>query len=328
MANALGIAAYSGEQLWGLTERLRLQVFRATLVLAALIVLPAAVMIVLVDKDVGLRLTVLMAVGVLCVLAASRAGWCADRLRARGELAFLPALLGAAILVGGGARQNATFLVIAVVLVGIPAVVEITNALAAGGIVVVGYVFSILARGESFLFDGSAGDLAALLSLLVAIYAANRVVELAAATVTDSNRDAKAASIELGEAMPMSKGAHFVGARNPMNLASVRVTTEEATDQARGEALKRLSEYELSPALREVALHAGDGLPPKEIAKILGKSEKTVENQLALVKTKLGAENRAGLAAKVVEILSSPLGRATDEELSPPNIGPNPDSDR
>jgi|GEM_PF-4882893 len=309
---------YSGQQLWGLTRRLRLLVFRATLVLAALLALPAAAMIALVGKEVGVRLAMLAILAGLCAFGAVRAGWCAERLRRRPGLLLVVALLGAGALVAGGARQDATFLVIAAVLVGAPAIVEVRSAMGAGAIVALAYAASIAIRGEAFLLDGSAGDLAALLSLLVAIYAAHRAAELATMTVVDVNRDARDAATEVGEAMPASRRGRFVEADGSRDPVSVRVISQEATDGTRVEALRRLSEVGLTPAQQEVALLAGDGLQQKLIAERLEKSTKTIEHQLRAIKDKLEVRNHPELTAEIHRILALPPDRQGSEDDAPP----------
>ncbi len=325
MAETPGVSLpYSGEQLWGLTERLRLQIFKATLLLATLLVLPAAVMIVLVGRDIGVRLALLAVLGTFCALGAAHSGWCTDRLRKHQWLVFLTALLAGSVLVLGGARQNATFLVISVAAVGTPAIVEVSSAMIVGWIVAFAYVISILVRGEPLLLEGSAGDLAALISVLVAIYAAYRAAELMTMIVADVNRDAKEASEEVGEVMSPSRSGPFVRTSSPATSVSARVITEEATDQAPDEALRRLSEYDLTPAEREVAYLAGDGLQQKRIAERLGKSTKTVEHQLSSVKAKLEVKSHAALTAKVRRVLALPPGRRTDVATTPQGDGREP----
>jgi DNA-binding CsgD family transcriptional regulator len=53
----------------------------------------------------------------------------------------------------------------------------------------------------------------------------------------------------------------------------------------------------LSPAERVVAAHLCQGLTNREIAAILGKSERTVKNQVSAVLAKCGVPTRARLIA-------------------------------
>ena len=55
----------------------------------------------------------------------------------------------------------------------------------------------------------------------------------------------------------------------------------------------------LTPAERQVALLAADGLPYKIIARQLDKSPATVRNQLHAVYQKLAVANRAALAGRM-----------------------------
>jgi DNA-binding CsgD family transcriptional regulator len=310
-------APFSGEQLWSLTEQLRQRMFKATLFLAALLVPPAVLMIVVVGDELGIRLALLAIVGTLCALAAAEAGWCYRRLREQQWWVLLPAFLAAGVLVIGGARQNATFIVVGIAVVGTPTVVGSFCAMTAGSIVVLGYAISLLVRQQTLLLDGSAGDIAAVISLMVAIYAAHRTAELVTLVVADVNRDARAAA-----PMPGEDTLAAIAARAPS--MSTRVIAEEATDQLPDDALRRLSEYGLTPAEREVAYLAGDGRPQKFIAERLGKSTKTVGNQLRSIKAKLNVETHAALTAEIRRLLALPAPderpseRASlDEEPSP-----------
>ncbi len=299
MADRSGIGVpYSGEQLWNLTEELRLLMFKATLFLAALLVLPAVLMIVVVEDELGIRLGLLAVVGTLCALAAAEAGWCYRRLREQQWWVLLPALLAASVLVIGGARQNATFIVIGTAIVGTPTVVEIFSAMTAGSVVVAGYAIGLLVRQQSLLFDGSAGDIAAVISLMVAIYAAYRTAELVTMVVADVNRDARAA------APPREVSGASAG--TPMPSVSAQVIAQEATDQVPDDAFRRLSEFGLTPAEREVAYLAGDGRSQKLIAERLEKSPKTVGNQLRSIKQKLDVETHAALTAEIRRLLALP----------------------
>lgn len=57
--------------------------------------------------------------------------------------------------------------------------------------------------------------------------------------------------------------------------------------------------HRLTPAERQVALLAADGLPYKTIARRLDKSPATVRNQLHAVYRKLAVANRAALAYRL-----------------------------
>lgn len=309
---------YTGGQLLGLTWRLRLQVFTATLILAALLAPVASVMVVLVGGDVALRLALLVALGALCALGAADARRLADRLRRRPVTIILAALLAGAVLVAGGARQNATFLVIAVATVGSAAIVELGWAMSAGVIVCLAYGIAVLGRGEPPLIDGSAGDLAALISLLVAIYAAERAAALVTMILADVNRDAREASTEAGEPMPASRGGRFVEAPGEGVPVSVRVIAEEASGRTREEALTRLSEFHLPAAEREVALLAGDGLPQSQIAEQLGKSTRTVEHQLGSLKDRLEVRTHPALTARIRRMLALAPGEGAEEDPGAP----------
>jgi DNA-binding CsgD family transcriptional regulator len=194
--------------------------------------------------------------------------------------------LAAGVLIVGGARQNSTFIVIGTAMVGTPVVIELASAMVAGSIVVFGYAVSILVHQQSLLVDGSAGDLAALISFLMAIYTANRVAELAVLIVADVNRDARE-----------------VTAKQPV---PDRILAQEATDGTADDVLGRLSEYNLTPAQRRVAHLAGDGLGQKAIAERLGKSPRTVGNQLREVKNKLAVKTHAELTFRVQQLLALP----------------------
>lgn len=53
----------------------------------------------------------------------------------------------------------------------------------------------------------------------------------------------------------------------------------------------------LSPAERVVAMHLAQGLSNREIARVLGKSEFTVKNQVSTILQKLGVPTRGRLIA-------------------------------
>jgi len=306
MSEPGGSAVVGGQQLFELNEDLRMQAFRATLILAALLLGPAVAMTLLVDRDITLRLALLVVASVSCGLVAYRAEWCAFRLRRQGSWVLLPAIVGATALVAAGSRQDAIFLVVAVAVAGTPAVVELPWAMSAGALVTLGYVLAIIVRGESLLVEGSAGALAAVLSMLAAIYAAHRVVTMATAVITDFNRDAAEAARQRGKVtLPNSSRGQYVGEDDPRDATSVRLTAEEATDQAGEGAAEKLSGYGLTPAEQTVALLASEGWPPSRIAETLKKSVRTVEKQLGSILQKLDAPNRSALAALLVEILDS-----------------------
>jgi DNA-binding NarL/FixJ family response regulator len=305
MSKPGGSAAVGGQRLFELNEDLQVQAFRATLILAALLFGPAAAMTLLVDRDVTVRLALLVVASVSCGVVAYRAEWCASKLRRQGSRVLLPATFGAAVLVAAGSRQDAIFLVVAVAVAGTPAVVEVAWAMGAGAIVTLGYVLGVAVRGESLLVEGSAGDLAAVLSMLAAIYAGHRVVGLAMAVITDFNRDAADSARERGRAMPNSSRGHYVGEGDPRDATAVRLTAEEATDRAEDGAAEKLSRYGLTAAEQVVALLASEGWPPSRIAETLKKSVRTVETQLGSILQKLEVPNRSALAARLVEILGS-----------------------
>ncbi len=283
-------APYSGEQLLGLTEEFRFRIFRAILLLAVVLVPLAVALILVVGKDPATRLGLLGVAGCGSVLAMWRARWCYGCLDRQQWLSLVPAACGTAVLVAGGARQDAIFLVLGAMAIGISTVIEIKAAMAVGGIIAFGYLLSIATRGEALLLGGSAGDLAAVVSLLAAIYAANRTVEIVMMGVADLN-------IAAEEVCDPSLGS------------VEEIVAQEATDQIPEGARERLSQMGITGAEMRVVYLAGEGFLTKKIAKRLGKSTSTIETQLESIKRKLDVDTSPELTAKICMLLA---GRTPD----------------
>jgi DNA-binding CsgD family transcriptional regulator len=108
-------------------------------------------------------------------------------------------------------------------------------------------------------------------------------------------------------------------ARVRRTLAGVRAVAASQRDErdawrARADALLRglgdaqLARWSLTPAERETALLLLKGFGHKEIAALLGKSERTVRQQAVAVYRKSGLGGRAELAAFFLEDLLLPAG--------------------
>lgn len=281
--------AYSGEQLLGLTEDFRFRIFRATLLIAALLLPVAAALILLIGKESGTRLALLGVLGICSLVALRRARWCYGFLDRRQWAALVPASFGALLLIIGGARQNATFLVIGAIVIGLPAVIEFDATISVGGIIACGYLASIAVRHEGILLDGAAGDLAAVASFLAAIYASHRTVEIVMMGVADLN-------------------AGTIGARH-----ADAVIAQEATGQIPEAELAKLSGFRLTRAELPVAYLAGDGLPQQKIADRLEKATRTVEDQLASIKSKLDVDTHPELTSKIRILLAGPAADQKQE---------------
>lgn len=297
---------YSGRELVDLTEELRQRFVARTLFLALVLCFAAAPLIVVAGIEVQWRLVLLTALTVLCGLAFSQCERCYEVAKNHPSSVLPAAVVAAAVLAAGGGRQNPTFVVIVAVIVGLPVAAGLRAGLAAGMLVAAGYLLGILARKQSLLVDGSPGDIAAIVTMLVGVYAAHAAAGLASLMVADFNREARLA-LELT-------------ARGETELARVDSKDLEPRNRRRevSSVPPRLAEYGVTLAEAQVALLSADGESQREIAAYLRKSSRTVENQLASVRRKLDAPTASAMAAIVA--------RAVDLPAHGPSKGEAPES--
>ena len=81
------------------------------------------------------------------------------------------------------------------------------------------------------------------------------------------------------------------------NFQASLTPTVSWRDLAAGVTVTNPDQPSLSPAERIVAAHVCQGLSNREIAAVLGKSERTVKNQVSAVLAKCGVPTRARLIA-------------------------------
>jgi hypothetical protein len=106
----------SADELADVVTAMRQGLVVAALYLALLLVVPAGLLIVLVDHAVALRLMLLVLVGVLCGLGLARATWCHRVAREHPWVMLAPTALMAVVIAVGGGHQNATFVICVAVL--------------------------------------------------------------------------------------------------------------------------------------------------------------------------------------------------------------------
>jgi DNA-binding CsgD family transcriptional regulator len=306
-----------------LADRLRRGLFKGGLFIAVALVGTASPLILVVDERVTFRLMVLLVVGTLVALASSESDWCYERLKTHPWWILAPATAAALALASGGARQNATFIVIAAAFVAVPVAAGLGPGMASGVIVAAGYLLGIVLRGEPLFFEGSAGDIAGLLSFLTAIYGAYRVGDLVTMLLIDINRDHRVAAAlgalnrQVRNPADSGSGAAQNGeipgvtaSEKDLNAARARTLRDLAAEAATGtpvsDVAARLSKFELTDRELDVAILAGDGLTRKQIAARLGTSPRTVEKQLRDVRGKMDAASHAEVTAIVAELLALP----------------------
>jgi DNA-binding CsgD family transcriptional regulator len=278
--------------------------FVGGLLFAVMLVAAASPMVYLIDAHVSLRLMLLLVVGACVTLSYAFAEECFTALDENGWWALIPAGAAAGVLAGGGARQNGTFIVIAAVFVTVPTAAELAPAMAAGGIVAFGYLLGIAVRGQPLLVNGSMGDVAALLSFLVAIYGSHRVSRLVAVLIYDLNHNHLAATLleaELAQRVSVTYGSDTTRADTKRAVA-----VAAALDPDPDSETTRFSDLGLNDGQRAAAVLFGQGLTRKEIAERLSVSPKMVSDHREVLMSRLDVRTTAGLVGKLAEMLALP----------------------
>lgn len=299
-----GWPPYAGKQLADLADLTRKGLFAGGLLFAMTLVAAASPLVYLIDAHVSLRLMLLLVVGAFVTLGYAFAEECFTALDENGWWSLIPAAVAALVLAGGGARQNGTFIVIAAVFVTVATAADLAPAMSAGGIVAGGYLIGIVMRGQPLLVNGSMGDVAALVSFLVAIYGSHRVSRLVAVLIYDLNHDHLAAKLleaELAQRVSVTQGSERTRTETKRAVA-VAAALEPNLDAETA----RFSDLGLNDGQRAAAVLFGQGFTRKEIAERLSVSPKMVSDHREVLMNRLDLRTTAGLVGKLAEMLALP----------------------
>jgi DNA-binding CsgD family transcriptional regulator len=251
----------------------------------------------LVDRQVALRLTVLIAITTLIAATRAYSERCYSTLEERQFLVPGSTLVVAGLLALANGRFNATLIVVVAWLIAVTVPARIGAAIAATAIVVVCDLLGIVLRGESLELDGSFGDLLALAAGVASVAATRLLLELL------TRLDAEARSRMQASKASVDCDPHKVALPEPPQITVTEVRGKSCKPKPSSADLEVLASDGLLGRPAQVALLIKHGKKRSEIAEELGIKVSTVKDHETAARAHFGVRNRAALAGKVARLV-------------------------